>query len=92
MRNIILAASLLVAGLFAGPASSMPLGGITTPPNVNIQNVDRACGRGFHLSPRGFCRPNGPPPPRYDRYDRRDHWDRRGPPPREWRRDRRDWR
>jgi hypothetical protein len=92
LRNTLLAASLLVVGLFAGPASSMPIGQVAATDNPLVQDVRYPCGRGFRPTPRGFCVPERRPPPRYDRYDRRDHWDRRGPPPREWRRDRRDWR
>ncbi|MCK8779113.1 hypothetical protein M0654_03850 [Rhizobium sp. NTR19] len=99
MRGLILAAGLLIAGLTGGTANAMPAGGVSAPSSSLIQTVDWACGRGFHLSPRGYCRPNRwapPPPPRHVyRHHRRDHWDHRGPP-RHWReRDRfdgRDWR
>ncbi|KAB1113798.1 hypothetical protein F4V89_10770 [Neorhizobium galegae] len=57
-----------MGGLFAGPANQMPVNGIAAPAKPNIQLVDRACGRGFELTRRGFCRPSRwapPPPPRY---------------------------
>jgi hypothetical protein len=92
MRKFIVTAALLLAGITGGTANAMPIGVVPTPVVSNVVTVDFACGRGYHLSPRGFCRPNrwAPPPrPRYysHRWDRRDHWDRRGPPRREWRRE-----
>ncbi|MDZ7927448.1 MAG: hypothetical protein U5L46_10330 [Agrobacterium sp.] len=94
MRKMILSAGLILGALFGSGANAMPVGQ-PAPLASNIQTVDYACGRGFHLSPRGYCRPNGPP--RYERgWDRRDRWEGR----REWRerqarrewRERRDWR
>jgi hypothetical protein len=88
MRKLILAATLMIAGLAGGAANAMPIGSSTVLVPSNVVTVDYACGRGYHLSPRGYCRPNrwAPPPrPRYysHRWDRRDHWHRRGPP-RHW--------
>lgn len=86
MRKLILAATLMIAGLVGvGSANAMPIGVSPAPSASNVVTVDYACGRGYHLSPRGYCRPNrwAPPPrPRYysHRWDRRDHWERRGPP------------
>jgi len=98
MRKFILAATLMIAGLVGGgSANAMPIGNVAPPAAAsNVVTVDYACGRGYHLSPSGYCRPNrwAPPPrPRYysHRWDRRDHWDRRGPPRRDWR-DRREYR
>ena len=88
MRNIVLGAALLISGLTAASANAMPFGQPSGPAIPSIQTVDYACGRGYHLSPRGFCRPNGPP--RYERrWDRRDSWEDR----REWRerQPRREW-
>ncbi|WP_296036290.1 hypothetical protein [uncultured Agrobacterium sp.] len=88
MRKIVLSVALLVSGLMGTGASAMPLAQPAAPTMTDIQTVDYACGRGYHLSPRGFCRPNGPP--RYERaWDRRDPWEAR----REWRerQARREW-
>lgn len=92
MRGIILSVGVIIGTLVSGGANAMPVGQPSAPATSAVQNVDYACGRGYHLSPRGHCRPNGPP--RYERrWDRRDHWDRREHR-REWRerRDRREWR
>lgn len=95
MRKMILSAGIILGALFGSGANAMPVGQPAAPLASNVQSVDYACGRGFHLSPRGYCRPNGPP--RYERgWDRRDRWEAR----REWRerkarrewRERRDWR
>lgn len=95
MRKMILTAGLILGALIGTGANAMPIGQASAPQASKVQNVDYACGRGFHLSPRGYCRPNGPP--RYERrWDRRDRWEGR----REWRerqarrewRERRDWR
>ena len=80
MRKMILTAGLIFGALFGTGANAMPVGQPSTPSASHVQTVDYACGRGFHLSPRGYCRPNGPP--RYERgWDRRDRWEAR----REWR-------
>ncbi len=65
MRNVVLGAALLISGLMGASANAMPLAQPLAPDTTDIQTVDYACGRGYHLSPRGFCRPNGPP--RYER-------------------------
>lgn len=88
MRNIVIGATLLISGLMGASANAMPMAPALGQDQTDIQNVDYACGRGYHLSPRGFCRPNGPP--RYERrWDRRDPWEAR----REWREHqaRREW-
>lgn len=80
MRGLILSAGLILGTLLGTGANAMPLGQPVAPSASAAQKIDYTCGRGFHLSPRGICRPNGPP--RYERrWDRHDHW-----------RDRRDWR
>jgi len=86
MRKIILSAGIILSSLLANAANAMPSAQPSIPATSLLQQVDYACGRGFHLSPRGFCRPNGPPPLYGDRWDRRDRWEAR----REWR-DRREW-
>lgn len=90
MRGLILSAGIVLGTLVGGAANAMPIGQPAAPAASTVQNVDYACGRGFHLSPRGFCRPNRPPPRYERRWDRREHWRDR----REWRerRERREWR
>lgn len=90
MRRLILSAACIVTGLFATGVNAMPAGKHSAPDTSLIQKVDYACGRGYHLSPRGFCRPNRPPPGYYGGWDRRDRWEER----REWRerQARREWR
>ena len=88
MRKMILTAGVILGALLGTGANAMPVGQPSAPSASHIQNVDYACGRGFHLTPRGYCRPNGP---RYERgWDRRDRWEGR----REWRerQARREWR
>ncbi|WP_413785986.1 GCG_CRPN prefix-to-repeats domain-containing protein [Agrobacterium sp. rho-13.3] len=90
MRKIILSAGIILSSVFANVANAMPLAQPSIPSASSVQKVDYTCGRGFHLSPRGYCRPNGPPREYRDRWDRRDRWAER----REWRdrRDHREWR
>lgn len=84
MRKLLVTIALLAAGITAGAANAMPVGSVAAPAVSNIITVDYACGRGYHLSPRGFCRPNrwAPPPRRYYGWDRSYGWDR---PHRDWR-------
>ncbi len=89
MRKLVLGAVLLLSGLMGSSANAMPMAQPLARDTTDIQTVDYACGRGYHLSPRGFCRPNGPP--RYEReWGRRGDWEAR----REWRerQARREWR
>ncbi|MBB3594056.1 hypothetical protein FHX08_004459 [Rhizobium sp. BK529] len=67
MRKILITTALLMAGMAAEAANATPVGRLTAPAASSVMTVDYACGRGYHLSPRGFCRPNrwAPPPPRY---------------------------
>jgi hypothetical protein len=84
MRKLILAVTLLLSGFAGGAANAMPVGDVASTPSSNVVAIDYSCGRGYHLSPRGFCRPNEwAPPPRPRYYS--DRWDRRGPPHRYWR-------
>ncbi len=95
MRNLIIGAGMIISGLVAPTANALPISAIPHAKALVVQQADYACGRGFHLSPRGYCRPNGPPRAYYDGWDRRDRWEAR----REWRerqerrawRERRDW-
>jgi hypothetical protein len=84
MRKLLVTIALLAAGITAGAANAAPVGSMTALAASNIITVDFACGRGYHLSPRGFCRPNrwAPPPRRYYGWDRSYGWDR---PHRGWR-------
>jgi len=85
-----LAAAILLLVPAATAASAMPMTTVTGAAN-NVVQVADGCGRGYHLTPWGACRPNGwrgPPPRDYGGWDRprgrfygRDHDHRRGPPP-----------
>ena len=88
MRMI--AAAIAMCGFGVTAAEAMPVAPLNGVAAKNTVLVDYACGRGYHLTRWGNCRPNWdrPPPPRYGwRADRRYGWDR--PPP--WVRGR-DWR
>jgi hypothetical protein len=87
MRKIVLGAVLLISGLMGSSANAMPIAQQMIRDTTDIQTVDYACGRGYHLSPRGFCRPNGPP--RYEREWGRHEW-RERQARREWH-ERRAW-
>ncbi len=78
MRLHLMAAALVFGGLAVSPAVAMPTGaglaGVEKEAPVVL--ADYACGRGWHVTPWGECRPNGwrrGPPPRY--------WGHRPPPP-----------
>ena len=90
MRKIIFSAGIILGSLLANVANAMPSVPPSVPSASNVQKVDYACGRGFRLSPRGYCRPNDPPREYRDRWDRRHRWQAR----REWRDlyDQREWR
>ncbi|WP_082760341.1 GCG_CRPN prefix-to-repeats domain-containing protein [Agrobacterium bohemicum] len=96
MRKIVMGAGIILSSVFANVANAMPSVQPSVPSVSVVQKVDYACGRGFHLSPRGYCRPNRPPPEYRDRWEARREWrDRRDR--REWRErrdfyDRREWR
>ncbi|TAU79598.1 hypothetical protein ELI41_32030 (plasmid) [Rhizobium leguminosarum] len=64
MKIISLAAALLAGSLSVGAAHAMPNGTPTV--QSNVVNVDYECGRGWHVTPWGDCKPNRwrrPPPP-----------------------------
>lgn len=90
MRMTTIAAAVAIFGFGGSIAQAMPIATIDHAPAAKAELVDYACGRGFHLSQWGNCRPDWrrPPPPRY-RYARpyRDGYYR--PPPRYgWREER----
>ena len=90
MKKIVLAAALLFGAMLSTEASAMPTVSVTKPASDVVQ-VDWACGRGFHETPWGQCRPNrwGPPPaPAYWGHRPRG-WDG---PRHGWYDDRREWR
>ncbi|POO50707.1 GCG_CRPN prefix-to-repeats domain-containing protein [Agrobacterium rosae] len=90
MRKLIFGAGIILTALIGSGANAMPVGNPSAPAAPVVHDVDYACGRGFRLSPRGYCRPVGPPRHYEQRWDRRDRWHDR----REWRdrRDHREWR
>ncbi len=51
MRNIVLGAALLISGLMGASANAMPMTQPLARDKPDIQTVDYACGRGYHLSP-----------------------------------------
>ncbi len=55
MRKMILTAGVILGALLGTGANAMPVGQPSAPSASHIQNVDYACGRGFHLTPRGFA-------------------------------------
>jgi hypothetical protein len=88
MRKTITAIAIALTGLGATVAEAMPMGAVQSGVTNNIVKVDYACGRGFHVTPWGDCRPNWrrPPPPRYERRYQRDYgWGHRPPPRYGWR-------
>jgi|EndMetStandDraft_7_1072992.scaffolds.fasta_scaffold207274_2 hypothetical protein len=93
MRKTIIAMAIALSGFGVSVAEAMPMGAVQSgaTSNSNIVQVDYACGRGYHVTPWGDCRPNWrrPPPPRYERrYERRYGWGHRPPPRYGWRDDR----
>ncbi|MGV1845769.1 GCG_CRPN prefix-to-repeats domain-containing protein [Rhizobium sp. K15/93] len=100
MRYSLIASAVVWTGLAVSAAQAMPVGPSTfNTDNAPIVQVDYACGRGWHESWNGECRPNEwrrGPPPFWDR-DRwaphhHHHWDEYGggdgdwgrPPPPRW--------
>ncbi|WP_168598795.1 hypothetical protein [Rhizobium sp. SG570] len=79
MRSSVFAIAALLGGLAVSSAEAMPVPAIGTTAAVPVVKVDYACGRGWHVTRWGECRPNrwGPPPPRYG-------WGHRPPPPWGW--------
>jgi hypothetical protein len=98
MRYSLVAAAVLWGGLAVSAAQAMPMAAPSvTAEKAAIIQVDYACGRGWHETPNGDCRPNdwrrGPPrrdwdlpPPRHHHRwdDNRDDGNWRRPPPPRW--------
>ncbi len=59
MKKLLLAATLIGAGLMFAPANAMPLSSTTH--GDLVTTVAGGCGPGFHRGPYGGCRPNGGP-------------------------------
>ncbi|MBX5157929.1 hypothetical protein HJB89_12465 [Rhizobium sp. NZLR8] len=85
MKAFSIAAALLAGSLSVGTAEAMPMGTINVQSNVtsDVTKVDYACGRGWHLTRWGECRPNWRRPPPVAFYG--------GPPRWGWERRHRDW-
>jgi len=81
MKALSIAAALLAGSLSIGTAEAMPSGKINV--QSNITTVDYACGRGWHMTQWGDCRPNRRRPQVMFYYG--------GPPRWGWERPRRDW-
>lgn len=86
MRKTMIAIAIAMSGFGISAAEAMPIAAAPAGVTNNVQQVDYACGRGYHITRWGECRPNWrrPPPPRYYH-----GWGHR-PPPRYygWRDDR----
>ncbi|PZM16097.1 GCG_CRPN prefix-to-repeats domain-containing protein [Rhizobium tubonense] len=79
MKSSVIVSAVLLGGLAATSVEAMPIAKSATTESVSsVVTVDYACGRGWHATPWGECRPNAwrGPPPRY--------WGRRPPPPYGW--------
>ncbi|MEF0943907.1 GCG_CRPN prefix-to-repeats domain-containing protein [Rhizobium sp. BR 362] len=87
MRLSVIAVAAALGGLIASSADAMPIAAVGTVAKAPVVNVDYACGRGWHLTPRGVCRPNRygpprgygwgyyrPPPPRWGWYGHRPYY------------------
>ncbi|WP_146260130.1 GCG_CRPN prefix-to-repeats domain-containing protein [Rhizobium tubonense] len=82
MKKIVFASAILFGGLIATAAGAMPATSIAQPAATSapgVVQVDYACGRGFHVTPWGHCRPNGWGPQRAHWDDRRSRGDWDGP-------------
>lgn len=87
MRMTTIALAIAMSGFGVSIAEAMPIAPVESGATKNAVLVDYACGRGYHLTPWGNCRPNWrqPPPPRYGwRYERSYGWGDRTPPRRGW--------
>src|SRR5262245_35236467 len=65
MKISVIATALVLGGAAVSTAQAMPSPApVDTAKASQIVHVDYACGRGWHLTPWGHCRPNryGPPP------------------------------
>jgi hypothetical protein len=79
MKLSVIVAAFLFGGLAATSVDAMPIAAPAIAEQASpVVKVDYACGRGWHLTPWGACRPNEwrRPPPRY--------WGHRPPPPYGW--------
>jgi hypothetical protein len=81
MKSSLIATALVLAGLAASSAEAMPVaaGPAGVGKEAPVVRIDYACGRGWHVTPWGECRPNRwrrPPPPYY--------WGHRPPPRYGW--------
>ena len=89
MRSSVFAIAALLGGLAVSSAEAMPIPAVGTTAAVPVVKVDYACGRGWHATRWGECRPNRwGPPPRYG-------WGggyHRPPPPWGWHGHRDGWR
>jgi len=75
MRISVIATALILGGVAASAAQAMPAPAPVDAAKMSeVVKVDYACGRGWHMTPWGHCRPNRYAPPPRD-------WNRRGPPP-----------
>lgn len=89
MRRLVIAAALVASGFAATAANAMPTVSFSKAPS-SVVRVDYECGRGFHVTPWGECRPNRwrrpPPPPPYWGHHRPAYWGgyHRPPPPPPW--------
>jgi hypothetical protein len=94
MKLRAIAAALLIGLPAVSAAEAMPVAPVEHGQLNKAVLIDYACGRGFHITPWGDCRPNWrrppPPRPRYVYRERRYGWDR-PPPPWAYRHYRRDW-
>jgi hypothetical protein len=91
MRKTMIAMAIALSGFVVSGAEAMPMAAVQSGATNSIVQVDYACGRGYHVTPWGDCRPNWrrPPPPRYERrYERSYGWGHRPPPRYGWRDDR----
>jgi hypothetical protein len=90
MKRIVFATAMLFGAVLSTAASAMPAISVDMPASGIVQ-VDWACGRGFHQTPWGQCRPNrwGPPPVRAYWGHRPGYWNG---PRHGWRDDHREWR
>ncbi len=90
MRITTIALAIAMSGFGVSMAEAMPMPAVDSGTAAgNVVKVDYACGRGYHLSRWGNCRPNWrqPPPPRYygGGYGYgRPRWDRPPPPRYGW--------
>ncbi|WP_083199333.1 GCG_CRPN prefix-to-repeats domain-containing protein [Rhizobium sp. AC44/96] len=87
MRISTIAIAIALSGAAVSIADAMPMAPIEPGAAKAPVLVDYACGRGYHITQWGNCRPNWrpPPPPRYGwRYERTYGWGDRPPPRYGW--------